>query len=82
MQPQPTPNRSLALQQLLFFLPQTPRHGNRPERRVARGLILALLAYLLIWAVATALFGLPGFYIPALVLVPLMMLLIVRFTWG
>jgi len=31
---------------------------------------------------SVALFGLPGLYLPAVVLTPLMVALILRFTWG
>lgn len=44
-----------------------------PDTRTSReeGLILAaVLAFVVLWAGATALWGLPGFYLPAVGLVP------------
>ena len=39
-------------------------------------------ALVTLWAGAVITFGLPGLYIPALMLVPVMMTLIVVYAWG
>ncbi len=42
----------------------------------------ALAVFVGLWAGSAMMFGLPGIYLPALALVPVMTLLIVIFAWG
>lgn len=82
MSSRPRRGRPLALRQMLFFLPETPRHGNRPDRRSQRRLLAGVLVYVGLWAAAALKFGLPGLYLPALAKVPVMMLIVARLAWG
>jgi len=42
----------------------------------------ALIAFVSLWMSSALVFGLPGLYLPALALVPVMFLLIVIYAWG
>lgn len=42
----------------------------------------ALVAFVSAWMSAALVFGLPGLYLPALALVPVMFLLLVVYAWG
>ena len=42
----------------------------------------ALVAFVSLWMSAALVFGLPGLYLPALALVPVMFTLIVIYAWG
>lgn len=42
----------------------------------------ALVAFVSAWMCAAIVFGLPGLYLPALALVPVMFLLLVVYAWG
>ena len=42
----------------------------------------ALIAFVSLWLSAALTFGLPGLYLPALALVPVMFVVLVVITWG
>ncbi|MCE8006822.1 hypothetical protein [Aestuariivita sp.] len=42
----------------------------------------ALVAFVSLWMSAVLVFGLPGLYLPALALVPIMFVLLVLYSWG
>ncbi len=42
----------------------------------------ALIAFVSLWLSAALVFGLPGLYLPALALVPVMFVLLVVYAWG
>ena len=42
----------------------------------------ALVAFVSLWMSSALIFGLPGLYLPALALVPVMFTLIVIYAWG
>ncbi len=58
-------------------------HGsNRPSDKTALLLILAVVVFLALWATSVALFGVPGLYIPALALVPVMWVVLIIISRG
>lgn len=77
------PRRPLPIWQRLFFA--VPVIG-----WMARDLLFgdkdniwyAFIAFVSLWASAVLLFGLPGLYLPALALVPVMMVTLVFIAWG
>lgn len=76
------PAHPSALRQMAFLAPDEARPTNRPGARADLWLLLMVAVILVVWGLCVALFGLPGLYLPALMLVPLIMLLLVRATWG
>ncbi|MDF1718205.1 MAG: hypothetical protein P1U75_16240 [Antarcticimicrobium sp.] len=63
--------------------PAPNHHGsNRPDNRTALWLILAVVVFLALWATSVALFGIPGLYIPALALVPVIWALLIVVSRG
>jgi len=52
------------------------------EERTVAFILLGLLLVLAAWAAAVVTWGLPGLYIPAVAMVPVCMLTIVRITLG
>jgi len=42
----------------------------------------ALIAFVSLWLSSALIFGLPGLYLPALALVPVMFILLVVYSWG
>ncbi len=76
--PTPRPN-------WLTRLRARPVKDGAPSRRMSRRMatIWSLLAgFVAMWISAAIVFGLPGFYLPALALVPLCFLLLVIYAWG
>ncbi|KZY48065.1 hypothetical protein A3731_07145 [Roseovarius sp. HI0049] len=57
-------------------------HGEEDEGRAVAVVLLGVLLVLAAWAAAVVTWGLPGLYIPAVALVPVCMLTIVRITLG
>ena len=57
------------------------QHGEEKEVNVAY-IYLALALAVAAWAAAVVIVGLPGLYIPAVAMVPVCMLTIVRITLG
>ncbi|MEQ8898790.1 MAG: hypothetical protein RID23_17035 [Roseovarius sp.] len=57
-------------------------YGEENEARTVALVLLGLLLVLAAWAAAVVVWGLPGLYIPAVALVPVCMLIIVRITLG
>lgn len=58
-------------------------HGsNQPDNRTAAWLIVAVVVFLALWATSVALFGVPGLYIPALALVPVIWALLILVSRG
>ncbi|MFO7759854.1 MAG: hypothetical protein R6V26_15500 [Roseovarius sp.] len=51
----------------------------KSERKTALLLIAGTIVFLAVWAGCVALFGIPGLYIPAVILVPVVYVLMV---WG
>jgi len=49
----------------------------KSDRRVAALLLVGVLVFLAAWAGSVVLWGIPGFYIPALILVPVVYALMV-----
>jgi len=59
------------------------RHGsNRPSDKTAIWLIAAVVIFLALWATSVALFGIPGLYIPALALVPVIWTVLIIISRG
>lgn len=59
------------------------QHGsNRPDNTVAIWLIAAVVVFLALWATSVALFGIPGLYIPALALVPVIWTVLIIISRG
>lgn len=52
------------------------------EGRMVRLLYLGVVLLVALWGGGVALFGLPGLFLPALAMVPVMMLILVRLTRG
>ncbi|QGX97723.1 hypothetical protein EI983_05280 [Roseovarius faecimaris] len=52
------------------------------ESRAQTALYLVAAVLVTLWATSVALYGLPGLVLPALVMVPLMMVILVRLTRG
>jgi fatty acid desaturase len=48
----------------------------------ARPVVLAVLALVAIWGLAIATLGFPGFYLTALALVPVLLIVLVAMAWG
>ncbi len=75
--------RRLPLWQRLFFA--IPLFGWM-AREVAYGdeenLFWAAIALIAMWGCSIMLFGVPGLYIPALMIVPVMWVLLVLMAWG
>lgn len=57
-------------------------HGEESEARTVALVLLGILLVLAAWVVAVVTWGLPGLYIPAVAMVPVCMLTIVRITLG
>ena len=57
-------------------------HAQENEGRSVAVILLGLLLVLAAWAAAVVTWGLPGLYIPAVAMVPVCMLTIVRITLG
>ena len=58
-------------------------HGsNQPDRRTVAWLLVAVAVFLALWAASVALFGIPGLYIPALVLVPVIWVVLIVISRG
>ncbi|TDK43179.1 hypothetical protein [Antarcticimicrobium luteum] len=58
-------------------------HGsNHPDTRTTVWVLVAVVLFLALWATSVALFGIPGLYIPALALVPVIYLLLITIAWG
>ncbi|MCZ7675876.1 MAG: hypothetical protein M5U35_08395 [Roseovarius sp.] len=71
----------------------TAPHGNAPDtqaRTEARllpdrqeaGILVAVLGFLVLWAAAVAIWGLPGLYLPALALVPVVWAALIAVSRG
>lgn len=52
------------------------------ESRTVRLLYLGVFVLVALWGGSVALFGLPGLFLPALAMVPVMVLILVRLTRG
>lgn len=58
-------------------------HGsNQPSNKVAILLFIAVAIFLSLWATSIVLFGVPGLYIPALIMVPIIGATLVLITRG
>ena len=63
--------------------PAPDHHGsNQPSNKTALWLIVAVVIFLALWATSVALFGIPGLYIPALALVPVIWALLIVVSRG
>lgn len=59
------------------------RHGsNQPDRKTVAWLLVAVAVFLALWAGSVALFGIPGLYIPALALVPVIWTVLIIISRG
>jgi len=58
-------------------------HGsNQPGNKTAAWLIVAVVIFLALWATSVALFGVPGLYLPALALVPVVWAILILVSRG
>ncbi|GHG95830.1 hypothetical protein [Pseudodonghicola xiamenensis] len=57
-------------------------HDDLPSTKATIWIFVAVAIFVALWATAIALFGVPGLYIPALALVPVVGLLIVLVSLG
>lgn len=55
---------------------------NKAENALARRIVMVVVLALLAWAGAVALWGLPGLYLPALLLVPVIWVLLLVISFG
>lgn len=59
-----------------------PGHDDDPEARLTWPILLAVIAFLALWGVCVALWGVPGLYIPALVTVPVIWVVLILVSRG
>ena len=58
-------------------------HGsNQPSNKTAILLLVAVAIFLALWATSVVLFGVPGLYIPALALVPVVWTVLIIISRG
>lgn len=60
----------------------TDTEKDRADRKAANILLAGALAFLAAWAGSVAIWGIPGLYIPALILVPVVYILMVLGSRG
>ncbi|TDE40094.1 hypothetical protein [Antarcticimicrobium sediminis] len=59
------------------------QHGsNQPDNKAAIWLLVSVVIFLALWAASVALFGVPGLYIPALALVPVVWIVLILVSRG
>ncbi|MDX2482544.1 MAG: hypothetical protein QNK42_02660 [Pseudodonghicola sp.] len=59
------------------------QHGsNQSDNKAAIWLLVAVVLFLVLWATSVALFGVPGLYIPALALVPVVWIVLILVSRG
>lgn len=65
-------------------MPAAPDHhgSNQPSNKTAALLLVAVAIFIALWATSVVLFGIPGLYIPALCMVPVIYLTLIRIAWG
>lgn len=76
------PPRLSLSQRLLFAVPVLGRIAKEVTYGDADNIYYALASFVSAWGCAVLLFGLPGLYIPALLLVPVVMGLLVAISRG
>lgn len=59
-----------------------PHGSNQPSNKTAVLLLLAVAIFIALWVTSVVLFGVPGLYIPALCMVPVIYLTLIRIAWG
>lgn len=59
-----------------------PHHDDLPSTKTTVWIFVAVALFAALWATSIVLFGVPGLYIPALALVPVVGLLIVLVSLG
>ena len=58
-------------------------HGsNQASNKTAAWLLVAVVLFLALWATSVALFGVPGLYLPALALVPVVWAVLILVSRG
>ncbi len=77
------PSRRAPLWHRLFrHLPGVDRDADDPAEREAAQIWLGLGVFVCVWAVLVLIFGLPGLYLPALALVPVVFLALLLISMG
>lgn len=64
---------------------QLPHTQSRPERSEATEVAMTILTVAVLvaaWATAVVIWGLPGLYIPAVAMVPVMFAALIYIAWG
>lgn len=75
--------RSLPLwQRMLFAIPILGRIGKEVAYGAEDNLYYAVAAFVSLWGCSILLWGLPGLYLPALAMVPVMMLVLILLSRG
>ncbi|WP_317057609.1 hypothetical protein [Roseovarius rhodophyticola] len=63
-------------------LPHTQRRPERSEATEVAMTILTVAVLVAAWATAVVIWGLPGLYIPAVAMVPVMFAALIYIAWG
>ena len=61
---------------------KSPHDTTPPEQKTIRRIYLALAVFLALWGGSIWTWGLPGFYMPVVMIVPIMVFLLVRIARG
>lgn len=69
-------------QRLLFAVPFVGRISKEVAYGEAENFVYALISLVSLWGCSILLFGIPGLYLPALALVPVMFLLLILISRG
>ncbi|SLN30047.1 hypothetical protein RUM8411_01208 [Ruegeria meonggei] len=76
------PRRRTQLQRLLFAIPMLGIMFCDAEDVTTRDWAYSAVGLFLLWGVLILLFGLPGLYMPAVAMVPVMFLILLRISRG
>lgn len=76
------PDRLPLWQRLLFALPFVGRISKEVAYGAAENFKYALLTLVSLWGSSILLFGIPGLYLPALAMVPVMFILLIAISRG
>ena len=76
------PDRLPLWQRLLFALPFVGRISKEVAYGEAENFKYALLTLVSLWGSSILLFGIPGLYLPALAMVPVMFILLIAISRG
>lgn len=76
------PERLPLWQRLLFAVPFVGRISKEVAYGETENFVYALVSLVSLWGCSILLFGIPGLYLPALALVPVMFLLLILISRG